>query len=566
MPPDWEESILDSDGLPLARWLREGRARVVKDGEHRTVYRVDLPGGTIYVKHYRCQSLPRAGRSLIRASAARREFRKMREVARRKVPTARAIGFGELRRHGLVLDNYFVTEALPDAVPLDECLNRDLPLRPATERAVLRRRLACAMAEFCAALHAAGVVQDDLHPGNILVEWAEHSLASAIPAPHAAPSVRATSTSDRFLWPRLYLIDLPGVRLLRPLSWRATRDNLVMLHASLATVTTRSDRWRFWRTYQAARRDLRIADPRQAAHEIARGAREFACRNWRGRDARSLRNNRDFQAFRHGHTQVHAVAALDRKLLEFLADEPASLLHKFQQQPMKLGHSSVVVRAELPLAGEVVEVAYKRCRTPAGWKRLLAPFRKPRAWRGWYLGQALYQRGIPTAQPLCLIHPPGGDSYLATAWIPGAENLHLFAWRLAQQNDRAAEIRARQTAASLGCLLGRLHRWQIAHRDLKWGNLLAAERAETVETAIIDLDGVRIRSKLKTKERVRNLARFAASLVLHPAVRRSHCQRFLLAYLREYGEGEDWKVWWRQIAAACQQLIRRKHRRGWQQG
>ncbi len=97
MPPDWEESILDSDGLPLARWLREGRARVVKDGEHRTVYRVDLPGGTIYVKHYRCQSLPRAGRSLIRASAARREFRKMREVARRKVPTARAIGFGELR-------------------------------------------------------------------------------------------------------------------------------------------------------------------------------------------------------------------------------------------------------------------------------------------------------------------------------------------------------------------------------------------------------------------------------------------------------------------------------------
>ncbi len=548
LQPDWEQQLLEPGGLPLASWIRQGLAQVVKHGEHRTVYRVDLPSGAIYVKHYRCSSLGRASRSLVRASASRREYRKMCEVARRRVPTAHAIGFGELRRHGLVLDNYFVTEALAGAIPLDACLERDLPQRPVKHQAILRRRLTVALADLCAALHAAGVVQDDLHPGNVLVGWSDAADATSLPTP------------------RLYLIDLPGVRLSRPLSWRAARDNLVMLYSGLAADTSRADRLRFWKHYLQARAGQPLAHPRHAARDIARRARDFACRNRRGRDARSLRNNRDFQAFHCEGWQVHAVAQLEKDWLTTWAMNPVALLQRYLHHPLKLSHTSVVVQAEVPLNNTCKTVALKHCQAATGWKRLLAPWRKSKAWRGWYTGHALAQRDIGTALPLAMLHRAGGDSYLMTEWIEGAENLHLYAWRLAEMPRALSEVRAQQTAHGLGQLLGRLHRWQIAHRDLKWGNLLAAPRVGAVETAIIDLDGVKIRRHLSDKQRCSNLARFAASLVLHPAVRRGHCRRFLQAYLHEYAEGEDWKTWWRMISAASQELVRRKRRRGWRPG
>ena len=48
----WQETLLDENGLRLEQWRKEGRLETVKSGPHRIVYRVDLPEGTIYVKHY----------------------------------------------------------------------------------------------------------------------------------------------------------------------------------------------------------------------------------------------------------------------------------------------------------------------------------------------------------------------------------------------------------------------------------------------------------------------------------------------------------------------------------
>lgn len=565
LSPGWESRLLNQGGLPLKQWLENGQASIVKTGEHRTVYRVDLGDQSVYVKHYRCTSVGRAGRTLVRASAARREFRKMREVSRRRVPTAHAIGYGEQRRHGLVLDNFFVTEALPGAIPLDTCVVEYLSHYSPRSRTVLRHRLTRALAAFCAKLHSHGVVQDDLHAGNLLVTW-EPPTGPDGSTPDSLHEA-ADRTGDRVLpWPRLHLIDLPGVRFTRPLSWRQTRNNLVMLQAGMIAVTSRTDRWRFWRAYLTHRTDLQLACPRRAAAEVATVARAFACRNMRGRDRRALRNNRDFQSFRWGRTRVHAIRSISPETLGELAANPEAILAQFHHHPLKLSHTSVLVQAELIVDGVPTKIAWKRCRLVGGWKRWLAPLRRSRALASWYRGQALWQRAVATARPLCVIDPPGRDSYLATQWIDGAENLHLFAWRLADLPRAEGERLARSTAASLGQLIGNLHRWRIAHRDLKWGNLLAVQRGDQVETAIIDLDGLRVRVWLRNRERARNLARLAASLVLHPRIRRSHCVRFLQAYVATLEDGSDWKALWKQVAAHSQALLAKKERRGWQRG
>ena len=564
LQPDWATRLLNQGGLPLKQWLESGQASIVKNGEHRTVYRVDLPDRSVYVKHYRCTSLARAGRTLVRASAARREFRKMQEVSRRHVPTVFPIGFGEMRRHGLVLDNYFVTEALAGAIPLDTCLEEYLPRYAPRQRAVLRHRLTHGVAQLCARLHTHGVVQDDLHAGNLLVVWEQQADERGDGS--ALSRDAACQAGDTGLpWPRLHLIDLPGVRFSRPLSWRRSRDNLVMLQAGMAAITSRTDRWRFWQTYLAERADLQLPCPRRAAAEVAAAATAFACRNMRGRDRRALRNNRDYQRLRLGRTRIHAVRDLSRDVLNELAADPAGLLAQFQHQPLKLSHSSVVVQAELRIGDTVHKVAWKRCRV-SGWKRWLAPLRRSRAMAAWYHGQALWQRGIPTARPLCVLDPPGRDSFIATQWMEGAENLHLFAWRIAELPRSQGEPLACAAAESLGTLIGSMHRWRIAHRDLKWGNLLAVQRGQRVETALIDADSIRIRRWLFRGERICNLARFATSLVLHPAVRNSHRVRFLQAYLAALGEDRDWKSLWRALTRQTNALLAKKQRRGWRQG
>src|SRR5262245_42351141 len=65
------EALFGSGGPAYERWLAEGSAEVVKHGPHRTVYRVALATGTVYVKHCRING-PRAWvREVIRPPKAR---------------------------------------------------------------------------------------------------------------------------------------------------------------------------------------------------------------------------------------------------------------------------------------------------------------------------------------------------------------------------------------------------------------------------------------------------------------------------------------------------------------
>src|SRR3974390_1343245 len=49
--PECREILLRPDGLRLREWLNNGQARVVKQGPHRIVYRVQLPTLNFYLKH-----------------------------------------------------------------------------------------------------------------------------------------------------------------------------------------------------------------------------------------------------------------------------------------------------------------------------------------------------------------------------------------------------------------------------------------------------------------------------------------------------------------------------------
>lgn len=547
---DWQELLLGPEGFRLPEWLARGEAKIVKHGPHRTVYRVDLAERAFFVKQYRCPALLDSGRHLVRASASEREYQRAVEVSRRRVPTVTAVAVGERRRHGVIGENFLVTEAIPASCSLEEYVSRRLPALPAAQHAVMRQKLTRSLARLCAAAHRAGVFHNDLHMGNILVRL------DTCQGDHKDPRL-----------PELHLIDLAGARISAALSWRQSRKSLVMLAAAWWRYASRTDYWRFWRIYLAERPEMSIGDTRRAALDVFAQVWRRRRLVARGRDRRSLKNNREFYRLQVPAAAGHAVADLPRHEFQRLLAQPDAPLRSGADHPLKLAHRSVVVQSQLQLMNGPATVAYKRVRAKNWWKALAFLFRRSPALEAWYLGQALLLRGIATSRPIFVCEKRRfglrGDSYLATEWIEGAINLHLFGWNLARSTADERRRRVRRAADALGRLIGKMHAWHISHRDLKGCNLMFTERDDDLAAYLIDLDGVHVARRLSFATRARNLARLATSIEAHPWVTRSDRLRFLRAYMREAPAGDmDWKRLWRRAAVYSCAITRSLARRG----
>lgn len=533
----------------VASWLDAGPATAVKSGAHRVVYRVDLAHGPVYLKHYRCQRLGDVLRQVVRASASQRESRRALELTRRGIASAAPLAVGEIRRGGLVGDNFLVTLGIADSCPLDEFVRMRLADWPPQLGDRWRRRLVRSVARFCAKLHQAGAEHNDLHLGNLLVRLDANGLPRCTPAGDI----------------EVHLIDVPGVRFSRPLPWRRTRNNLAMLCGSATTCAGPADLARFWIDYLRARSDLAISDRSVAAGELSRSIITAMRDKQRSRDRRVWGNNRDYYRLAQPTGSACAVAELPRPALAELLAGARGFVNRWLSRPIKLGHRSIVVQGELQVGDERVDVAVKRWREPA-WRRRLQGRWSSRAARQWHRAHALLARDIATPRPVaCLeLATAAGvaESVLIARWEHEAIDLHRRAWALASLPAKTRRQAADRAAVALGQLVGRLHFWRIAHRDLKWCNLLITAD-DTPRALVTDLDGLRLPGRwrmagpLAYRTRVRNLARLAASLALHPWVSRTTCLRFLRSYLaHEPSRGsDDWKRLARDVASAAERYV-----------
>jgi tRNA A-37 threonylcarbamoyl transferase component Bud32 len=582
--PEHRAALFNAAGLRLEEWLRNGQARVIKHGPHRTVYRVGLPGLDFHLKHYRLHDTRAWLRDLVRPSKARMEYDRTVAVAARHIPTFVPLAVGERCPGWGPGDSFLLTRTLEDVATLGPFLETVLPGFPEPRQTRVRQRLAVGLGEFLARLHAAGILHNDLHTGNLLLHL---------------------DLDDR---PQLYLIDLHAVQLAGgPLSWEASRANLVMLNRWFVLRAGRSDRRRFWEAYSRSLLSTEHSESipeggRHAEHALRGGRRRVGhaphaaflgtpesardlerrtwasnLRFWRSRDRRCLANNRYYGRVRSETVVGHVVRDLEPAVLAPLLADPDEPFRRPGVRLLKDSPSSTVAELEASVNGVARRVIYKRFRVTLWSDPWVSLCRASAALRSWVFGHGLRERCLPTPRPLAVLHRRRHglphEGYLLTEKVPDAVELHRYATGLEALAPAERRRALRRGLEQVAALVRDLHRRQLAHRDLKAANILVQPGASGSRCPggicdigrlwLIDLVGVRRHGKLPRRRRVQNLARLHTSFCRNPLLTRTDKLRFLRTYLQcgLFGR-ERWKGWWRAVEAATAEKIARNLRSG----
>jgi tRNA A-37 threonylcarbamoyl transferase component Bud32 len=314
----WE---IQPDLAPLLEELLKSPGETVKESPAKRVTRHRVGGKTFYIKRYFHHAVPlRPLKFFFKATQARQEWELARQLEARHIPIVRHAALGEHRKWSSVQESILVTEGF-DGVPLT-CVPDIDPL---------------AVQQFVEHMHREGVLQEDLHPGNLLVRKEPFELR---------------------------LVDLHGTRVLARLSQEERDANLAL---------------------------LRVFLPISVSPEVERLSAERRRTLFYERSHRWARRNRDFVPVWLGGLKWQVRSALRNESVDRVMCDPDAFL-KSRAQILKPGRTSTVGKAD----GLVLKrFNFRKLENLV--KDLFRPSRARRAFRAAYHLELL---GIPTARPI----------------------------------------------------------------------------------------------------------------------------------------------------------------------
>jgi tRNA A-37 threonylcarbamoyl transferase component Bud32 len=535
------EALFGSAGPDFDAWIADGSAEVVKHGSHRTVYRVALASGVVYVKHCRINGPRALGRELIRPPKARLEFENALRLRSLGIGAAVPLAWGvtESLWPGA---SYLITRDLVPAIPLTDFLDVRFATFAPDVQGRVRRQLARGLGRFLAHLHDCGIAHPDPHAGNLLVELPGSFM------------------------PHFSLLDVHAVRFGPPLSWAESRENLILYNRWFQLRATAADRFRFWREYRVSRQTLPVAaDANKEAAELERATADSNRRFWMARTERYKGTHRSIRKVRAGCVRGLAVRDLPDNFLRELLANPDTAFTRPGAKLLKQCVNSTVAELELQTPDGPRAVILKRVHARTAidlWKNF---FRASAVRRSWLFGHGLRERWLPTPRPLAMLHcyragMLPAEGYLLTEKVPDALGLSeavkacCDAFTLRAWIERLARV------------IRAMHDRGISHRDLKAPNVMlqgAATDAANATPVLIDLVGVKASATaVPFARRTKELARLNASFLTMPNVTRTERLRFLLAYLRRGVRELDWKKWWNAVSLATAAKVEKNRRSG----
>jgi tRNA A-37 threonylcarbamoyl transferase component Bud32 len=268
----WE---LQPDFAPLLEDVLKSAGETVKESPVKRVSRHVAGGKTFYVKRYLHHAVPlRPLKFFFKPTQAQREWDLAQELEARNIPIVRHVALGERRTWAGTLESILITEGF-EGVPLSPTMKVDLST----------------VLAFVGRMHDQGVLQEDLHPANLLAR------------------------TDPF---ELRLVDLDGARVLASLTVQQRQENLALLRTFL---------------------------PVPISRELDEQSRELRKHLLQRRSRRCLRSNREFARQRLGALKWQVRLPLVNETVRRVLSEPDEFL-KTRATILKPGRTSTVGKAD----------------------------------------------------------------------------------------------------------------------------------------------------------------------------------------------------------------------------
>ena len=479
----------------LSRLTEMPGARLIKRTMVRTVVRASLPESgpapsQVIIKVHRCAHLLERVKHLIRPSKAAQEWTMAHALADAGVPTFKPIAFAERWVSGLLRECCLVSEALPDAHPLTSLLDGPLQSWTVSDR----RRLLADLAGIIRRLHAANILHNDLHAGNILCRLAEQNAAT------------------------LYLLDLHATRKVAWVSSRRRRGNLIRLLASILKRTSAQERHEFLMAYATGNPSFeRLIARRQIV--LDRDAAAYLAWTQRARTARCLQRSSEFDCQALDGAKVHFRRSFPPERIRQTLVLHAAAVAARGPRLLKSSARGCITAVSFDTDARPFHLCVKESRS-YGWKeRIEALFRGSESRRIWVAANGLRVRGVPACELLAagerrrcgLLTQSFVIMKALEHCIPLDQYLHP---RLSYLEGVELARFKRGMARSLGGFLADLHARQIFHADLKPSNIMVREQpgrermgaTDRWQFVLVDLDRVRFDRDVSLKRRARNLA------------------------------------------------------------
>ncbi len=448
----WTAAALRAAGRaiqpPLEVTLHDGRSLVLHrimrllPGK-RVAARAELEGETVLAKLF-----------IARAGARRhwrRELRGIQALQARHLPTPALLVATTAGGAPVIVTRWLeeartmsdVWHSLPESA-VDEKLRRFMPV-----------------ARLIGALHARGLRQQDIHPGNFL-EQRGH----------------------------LYIIDGDGLRVHgdRPLPSARACDNLGRFLAELSPALDDS-----MDALLGAYREAEDA-PGFSRESLVRALAHHRRRRMCNFLAKIDRECTRFHVLRTP-TRFAAVRREDAEALQPLLQDPEAFMARAEL--LKAGGNSTVVQTRIEGRALVIK-RYNLKNLPVRLRRLR---RKGRPWMAWREGMRLEFLGIATPRPIALIRdrfgPFYGRAWLVTEYLPGEDT--RTRWQPWEQGPEFPEA----DGAKLLALLRQLEHARLTHGDMKASNILWHRD----RPFLTDLDAMRMHSGEVAFQQARELDR-----------------------------------------------------------
>ena len=425
-------------------------------------------------------------KSLFRTPRSHKEWRIGLDLVERDIPTPPLIASGVSRKSGFLRKDYLISREITGAKPLSDWVAENLIQKstPLSEKRVVIQSLAF----FVRKIHDKGVYSSDLHQGNILVQTGKKQL------------------------PLFYLIDLHSIRIKRRLTGQERIKNLVQLNDFTISMP---DRLRFLKFYFQDE-GLNPTSVRKWSRKIGSASFAHWRHLWKKRKRKCLRASKGIEVLSIGPWR-----GMIRK--GYFSEDFAQLLERVAFDFRKSGNKKIK-EGSRTLVKEIVginqknpeDLILKYYKTPKFLSKMKAVFRTSRARGAWINAHNLLMRGIPTPTPVAFGEKKRWgivqESFFITEKIPGTTGGDIF---LKEFLERSRDPEKSSLKKYFLIRLARMVRWMhqtgICHGDLKASNILVTIHRKKPAVFLVDMDGVKIRNKVRVKEVAKDLGRLKAA-------------------------------------------------------